>query len=785
MPSNSLEPILNIVKAVTRRKTHVIVYVDPKTGKVVPAPLLGPIQIFSRPIAYELKLEHELELYDEAKDIRVFATREDARLKFRLWIRAHQAQADRIVESLADRTLSPYAKLMQIVEELIKREAEAARSRNPGGLLEDIAADREGWQSRIAHGLSDRTGLEARIIFEDVIPAERGDVVQLRHHEVHCIDAPHLTLKLSLQIRLRRSGNPVIVPLPSDSAGRQDAVRRLLGSRLPPDITLYDLWYDLERVQAALQQALTAGLAQTGYSVEAIHIEPVPAHFAVEEHAKVTVHWSGRAGRNIPFFVEATLRLRRDGAGRYDATRISSRETWLRASVERLLPKAMQGRDFEDLDLGEQAVVSETLVNDLRAEALATGQDIRPVLARVLLPEYVFLQGKRIEIPRTKFKTRGGLALPELSMSIDVTFRTLRRVIQQVRLRPDFDGSNSDYSQLIERTISEIAISAADLTLSQTETNDYYASYDAVGAASAVTVSVKEQLKSAIDDAIHARLGPEHVTVTLRQNDTEVELANRQMRALDPLECQTIISPRDMQSSAQRVVVNVRARVGGLDPGQMAQVIMRGEGGLRKGLVLQSLEGLSRQFLNLEPLETLVALGKGRTRTGLTGEDAPFQRFEDYLNRHMVDHYGFTVRLEHVEPEGSAEYEAFMDARARDAQTLAAQNASHRQRLAIEAELAGSNLAADRALMAEIQKRMAENERTTDEDLHRYSKDDQTLQDLRRRIQSELNRYHDGMQATPNSLREALSAPRSPSPPPPRPAEPVDDATIIVDNDGL
>ncbi len=77
----------------------------------------------------------------------------------------------------------------------------------------------------------------------------------------------------------------------------------------------------------------------------------------------------------------------------------------------------MHARDFEDLNLQEQRAVEEHVVRLLRDAARATGQDIDPIVANVLLPESGWLQRELLELQPAKYPTRNPLIDVEFAVT--------------------------------------------------------------------------------------------------------------------------------------------------------------------------------------------------------------------------------------------------------------------------------------------------------------------------------------------------------------------------------
>ncbi|MDR3376704.1 MAG: hypothetical protein P4L98_23540 [Ancalomicrobiaceae bacterium] len=662
MPSPStplvspLESIFRKVSKERERQGYAYVRVDRATNEIVTDSSVLK-WILARTIdIYEVRLDHRVEIYDAVETVRIFATQEKASIGFHISVTARSSNVRDIVRALASVEQSPHERLMEIVREAIKRAAQRINAQGPDGLLVNILAAREAWQQEIERTVADKTGLEAIFIFD---PIDGGGMVRsftVRNVELSTRDAPHRPYPLTLTLTLEPNGQSVIEPLAPSDQMRSDRIRHLLGRQLPPDVTLYDLWYDMPRVESALLKLLSLGLRPTGFAVASLVIQPIVPPISREEQLRCVVAWKGRAGRTLDFSVEAVVRLKREETGRFDALNLASRQSWLQSEASRALPIAMHARDFEDLNLSEQATVSEHVVRQLREAARATGQEIDPVVANVLLPENKWLQPQRVEIGPTRYPTRNSLADAEFSISLTIQLKTLKGIINRVRLKVGPLAPN-DFNQLIEDEIVHIAQEAAREVMWQTEAADYFDNFepwvfpDDPDPTPETSRHVGFRLRAAISRALKRNLDdPEVVEVSLRRIDDAVTKIYQSVLALNPitLEVKDIIATGN-RSAADNLTIAMTARARLPAANRLAGIVsLGGTTILERDRVAKVLHDAARQFLQFRSKADILGLVKGHQPRS-DGTPTAFQQLSAYLAEQTLKIFGFEVELNHVE----------------------------------------------------------------------------------------------------------------------------------------
>lgn len=661
--ASPLDQIFKMVDQALERPGYAIVRIDAKTREIVSGKSLfrrvlgGPIE------TYELKLDTPIEIYDAVETMRIFGTQENASIGFRLSVIARSAQAQDIVRVLASVTESPHERLMGIVRGAVKRAADRINAQSPDGLMANILAARETWQEEMQRAIADKTGLEVRFIFNPPPGAKTTSrSFTVRQHEMATRDAPHRIHPLVFTVTLEPNGQPVLDPLAPSDQIRIDRARQILGRQLPAEICLYDLWFDTGRVENALAAALSNGLRSTGYTVAGLVLEPIAPPIAREEQIRCPVMWSGRAGRRIEFNVEAVLRLKREETGRFDVLHLPRRQTWLQDAAESALRIAMHGRDFEDLNLQEQKAVEEHVVRLLRDAARSTGQDIEPVIAKVLLPEGPWLLGEILELPPCRYPTRNPLIDAEFAVTVELKLRTLRAVIDRLRMRTGAahgsgDGAPNDFSPLIREEVTRIVAEAARVAMSAVEAEDYFGNFEPwafPGDATPLALTdrhVKRRLLDAIDTALRQRLDIEFVAVKLRRTDSTVGAIYQEILALNPI----VVEVPDILTAASHAGsddMGVRLRVRAELPSaecSPAMIRQRGSEPFDGAKIAEDIAAVARQYLLHLPAIEILELGKGAIPRA-DGTPSRFGGLRDHLRDRIEAIYGFPVRLDHVDP---------------------------------------------------------------------------------------------------------------------------------------
>ncbi|WP_238122965.1 MULTISPECIES: hypothetical protein [unclassified Xanthobacter] len=628
------------------------VHLNAKTGEVIPRPgRAGGLLGLRRTLIFRVVTDTPVDIYDQGQTLRIFSTTEKVEVGYRLSVIARSRPAADIVRALAAPMQTPGDRLREIVERALADEVRERAIKGPEGLLAEIGAEPEEWQRKVAERIARASALEVKIYFNSPDHGEIRDErrVDIRQ-EMRTLDAPNWSALVRLQVVLDPSGSATERPLPRDRREREQRLRACLGSNFPADISLYDVWYDKPKVQVALQQTLTDALQLSGFRVREVLMDPVEPLHERTEQVNCDLVWNGRGGRQIRFRVEATLTLMREGTGLYHALKLGSRADWLRKEAEQALAIAMHARDFEDMNVAEQAAVSQHLENQLHQRARETGQKIMPFLVQPLIPENIWLSTVPVDLGEHDFRTRDPLVSGRLGVSVDIRFATLRRVIDEVRLSAPAGQAIRNYSDCIRELIGTLTLNAIDQAMNQVNPGDYFLSWEAPafeeGGGAVVRPSdggpmIGARLAAAAETALTARLKPETVRVTFRKVDSGVGHFHRLAVALDPISVAAEVVPHGLGSLAQLVPVNVRLRVEGLEPGEYSQIVRNGSARLAQPEVERSVKDATEEFLLDYQPETLQRLALGRS-----GDDGVYSALEAYLAQRLREIYGLRVTLE-------------------------------------------------------------------------------------------------------------------------------------------
>ncbi len=670
--ASPLDQIFKKVDQVRERPGHAIVRIDARTREIVSGKAVVRRMLGGSIETYELKLDTPVEIYDAVETMRIFGTQENASIGFRISVTARSAQAQDIVRVLASITESPHERLIGVIRAAVKRAADRINAQSPDGLMANILSARETWQEEMQRTIADKTGLEVRFIFNS-LPNEKAisRVFTVRNHEMATRDAPHRVYPLVFTVTLEPNGQPIHDPLAPSDQVRIDRARQIVGRQLPAEIHLYDLWFDRERVEGALRTVLSNGLRSTGYTVADLVLEPIEAPLPREEQVSCPVVWTGRAGRQIQFSVEAVLRLKREETGRFDVLHLPSRRTWLQGEAERALKVAMHARDFEDLNLQEQRAVEEHVVRLLRDAARATGQDIDPIVANVLLPESGWLQRELLELQPAKYPTRNPLIDVEFAVTVELSLRTLRTIIDRLRMRTSASSvkqanvAPDDFTPLIRDEVARIVSEAARVTMSTIEAEDYFGNFEPWSIPGETSpqplteVHVKQRLIKAIEQALRQRLDIDFLEIGLRRTDSKVGDLYQEIRALNPIvvEVKDILTAASLGSADDMsVTLRVRSEIPDAERSP-AMIHRRGSEPFDKAKVVEDISAATKQLLRHRHAIDIIELGKGAIPRA-DGKPSLFVELREYLRRQIEDIYGFPVHLDHVDPIFSEKMEA-------------------------------------------------------------------------------------------------------------------------------
>lgn len=740
-----LDTLLQTTTETHPRPDQVFVTYDTKEGRVVKAGnfLERMLSGRGRIRTYALLIDTWVAIYDVDEVLRIFTTKEEAKIHLRLRIMAPSKNSTRIVEALIEPVRSPSEVLLAIVADAIRTLSDETQREGPDSLQRRIARDRTNWQNRIQQSISDRVGLTAELIFElGELDSERPEI-SVRHIDVRTKDAPHRTVPVTIHVVLEPTLEKAHDPLPSSDRERESHLRNVITSIFRDEVMLFDYWFNRQKVESILQIAVDKAYRTMAYRAVQVQMEPVSPPLPREEKVASTVTWKGKAERQIDFYVEAVLALQPNGAGLFDSLHLPSRQDWLTVEARRALEIAMHGRDFWDLALADQREVSSKVQTILRDAAGVTGQNVEPIVANVVLPEIRWLDKQHLEISGETFKTKNDLGTAEFDIILSLQFRTIRPLIEYVRHQHGHIQNASNYNAEIEAGLIDIIRKTVISVMSQVDHREYFASWaewdgvpEEVRGAPPAAGYVYDRLVRAITQELNSRFSPELCEVRLRRVDRAVGEIWRHINDLAPFEITTQIMPRQMVSMAQVVPVKVRYRPAELKTNRVSELVAFGRDHLRREEIERLLEGATRQFLLGLDLAEIWGLGKGLSAGPGAGLDQNMLQahLETYVSQRMVETFGFSVHVESAEVAFTSEQKAAFETA--ELGTIAQQTLADFRRGQIKADF--DRLSVQRrqnqTLVDRLYLALTENPRLTPEDRSRYNMDEEQLNRMTSRL---------------------------------------------------
>ncbi len=743
-----LEAILTQTTASRAAPHHVHVTIDRADGKVVRKDgfLNRMTQSLRRTVTYALKVDTWADIYDVEQTMRIFVTKEETKISFRLRVSAPYSRAEQIVQALADPVLGPSEVLFGVIRDAVRVLSDESQREGPDNLARRIARDRTNWQRRIQQSILDRIGLDSELIFELGPQVVDLPEVAVRHLDVRTKDAPHRTVSASVHVVLEPTEERAHDPLPNSDREREERVRMVVATAFRDEVMLYDFWFDRPKVERIVSQAVDRAFRATAHRTRRVQMEPVEAPMPLEEKVACNVAWSGNAGRVIDFYVEAVLTFEPTGAGLFDSLRLPRRADWLAAQADRALRIAMHGRDFWDLALSDQAEVAAHVERLLRDAAAATGQKVHPILAKVILPENRWLEKQHLEVAGESFKTKNELGVAEFDIALEIQFKTIRPLVDFVRHHRDQPRDANDFNAEIESSILGMVRKTTVAVMSQIEHSDYFArweQWDHVGEIVAGSVRgeanyVHNRLVLAIQAELRSRFDPIVCIVRLRKVDSAVATLWRRIIALGAMTVSLNVMPRNLRSQADLIPVTIRFRSGQLEPSRVPEMVARGESHLDRSAIFDTLSGGSRQFLNDLDAAEIRSLDKGLA-TGYGTESGVVQpalktRLETHVSRLMIEIYGFSVYVEDGRVDLSRAQKAMFDTS--DLATVADQALADHRREQIGAELERIRRQRERnmEIVDKLYLALRDNPRKTPEDRNIYDLDETELERAKARV---------------------------------------------------
>ncbi|MBI5131257.1 MAG: hypothetical protein HZA66_17605 [Rhodopseudomonas palustris] len=755
--TEGLESILELAKEARPRPNCVHVTVDVNDGRALKTERLidRVANSLRKSVTYSLKLDTWADIYDVDQVMKIFVTKEDAKVRLRLRVIARASKAEQIVSTLCEPVRGPTEVLLAVIGDAIRALSDETQRQGPDNLTQRIARDRDNWQRRIQQSILDRIGFESELIFELDPQANNFPEISVRHFDVRAKDAPHRFVSVSMHVVLEPTEERAHDPLPRSQREREERIRYIAAEAFRDEITLHDCWFDRRKVESILARAMDRAFKSTAHRSRLVQLEPISPPVLREEKVACTIAWKGHAGRQIDFYVEAVLGLEPGGTGLFDSLHLKTRPEWLKDQAWRALEIAMHGKDFWDLALADQAEVGARVKSILRAAATETGQSVDLIVANVVLPENRWLDKQFLELSGGTFKTKNNLGLAEFDVALEIKFHTIRPLVDFVRHHGDL-GQGANFNAAIEKAILDLVRKTAASVMSQVEHTEYFAKWekwdDLVDATSLAQPGepnyVHNRLVSAITNELRSRFTPALCLVRLRRVDKKVGEIISAIMALGPMTVDLNIRPENLSSDAQIIPTTVRFRPGVLDPSSVPDVIARGLDHFKFEAILDTLRSASRQFLDGLPAAAIRSMRKGLAAPIDPNDQRAMQtRLEQHVSRLMIDTYGFSIHVEDVEVGATREETLAFGVPGLG--ITAKQALLEQERQQIEMSLKEPDEL--RKLVKKLHEALQNNPLLTAEDRNRYDQDEKLLERAEAKIADHSERMRRTLGASVNS----------------------------------
>jgi hypothetical protein len=153
---------------------------------------------------------------------------------------------------------------------------ETADRTNRDVLLDQLASNRDQWQQEVAAEICRRLKIQCELIIE--LAPGHGDptrTVRTRSVEVFPKDTPQQPQTLTLSVLFVRSQDTAPEPPPRTDQEWEAWVRQRVQRVYQDRITLFDHWFEKEKVEGALRSSFDAEAVRIGRHVTQLIIEPV------------------------------------------------------------------------------------------------------------------------------------------------------------------------------------------------------------------------------------------------------------------------------------------------------------------------------------------------------------------------------------------------------------------------------------------------------------------------------------------------------------------------------
>lgn len=668
--SGGLSSLVYRADGVASSRDYVRVVLDSSSGTPLPTQgLRGMLAGWRDGVAYDVRVDEWVDLNDMDREVRLFVTQERVTLRFSLRLMVPRAKAAQVASFFHDRVSSPPELLLHVIATAIIERAELGADYASHNLVQRIGADRDAWEDAIAQAIGDATGLVVQFRFDlGVLPLSFPEV-RLRDLDVQVSDAPHRRERVHVHVVLEPTPERARDRLSSDPSDLRRRVEEVVRAAFRDRIVLFECWFDQPAVEATLKAAVDLAFRRAGHRCRKAQLEPILPPQPLEEHVECKVPWRGPSGREIKFYVEASLRLSRDGTGRYTGLNLKSRGEWFADQARRVIDIVMAGRDFWTLSKEQYDKFHAEVARDLAAAAKSTGQEMQALVAEPLIPENRWLKTQRVELTGESFKTRNGLDLAEFDVMLDVQFPSIQPLISTILHDRKLAPGASDFNGAIEGAIRDVVRDAVTSVMFEVQLTDYIVGWDhweeAQGDAAlsvpARTGHIPVAISDAIKRALTERFKATHCKVRLRREDRKLNALARDIDALGRLTVSFEASPRGMTARTQAIPITFVCLPQGPDLARLNRTLLQGARALNRPNIEATLKAAARQFLLGLDAKQIRILAHGRPAPGNGADGAGLGSFyvqlEEYLATACVEAHGFPVRLVDVFP-GESDHEA-------------------------------------------------------------------------------------------------------------------------------
>lgn len=366
----------------------------------------------------------------------IFQTREKATFNLHLRIAVDRARLGEIAMKHFDEVLEPEDLFFREFATLLRNILERSAQNEAGTVDQRISQNREIWQAELEEKLSQRFGIGVEIIFDierevmadKSVRTEPGEYCHVCFH-----DRIDKTYPLQVDLRLRQEpATPKSIALQREHAKLKTNLFDIIARTCEQDLTLYDYWFDPDRMHAVIRDRLNAYLADYAHSVANVQVSR-PALSNNEppaEREKVAgrIAWRDNRGYELEFRAEASASIKSNGAGLYDKQSRPNRNAWFLNTITEALKHQLSGLSIVDLDEGKVENHGNEIAKSLLREASAIGLNLSDFDCKADLPNQKWNRRTFVSVPVREYKTSHPIITGQFSMEIDLVFTDRKTV---------------------------------------------------------------------------------------------------------------------------------------------------------------------------------------------------------------------------------------------------------------------------------------------------------------------------------------------------------------------